>query len=300
MPSILFHELVGYKIAKEEKKYDTNEFFLGLIVPDSVNAYGFASKEDRWRTHVRDKNLEIWQKNIIKYYKENEEKYENTYLTGYLVHVLTDIICDKIYQNEIYPKLIEQGYDYNTAYSYYEQSIIKFEKSNINKKWWKEAKEKFQNGKIEPINQMEEKMIQDEVKYTIKKYEKYEYEKEEFITEEFADKVKTEVLRIVKNIRIIKFRKFIKNTNKKSIENSMLFTFGGDYRSRTDHQSFADSCLTAWLSRHIKLYVLNKQNITKFYLEQVTRIGLVTKPWQGLVLPLNYTCKILCLKNTLI
>ena len=26
-------------------------------------------------------------------------------------------------------------------------------------------------------------------------------------------------------------------------------------------------------------------------MEQVTRIGLVTKPWQGLVLPLNYTCK---------
>ena len=26
-------------------------------------------------------------------------------------------------------------------------------------------------------------------------------------------------------------------------------------------------------------------------MEQVTRIGLVTKPWQGLILPLNYTCK---------
>lgn len=53
-------------------------------------------------------------------------------------------------------------------------------------------------------------MIQDEVKYTINKYEKYEYEKEEFITEEFADKVKTEVLKIVKNIRIIKFGLFIR------------------------------------------------------------------------------------------
>ena len=57
--------------------------------------------------------------------------------------------------------------------------------------------------------------------------------------------------------------------------------FGGAYRSRTDHQSFADSCLTAWLRR----------------LEQVTRIGLVTKPWQGLVLPLNYTC--IKINNTL-
>ena len=36
------------------------------------------------------------------------------------------------------------------------------------------------------------------------------------------------------------------------------FFDGGEYRSRTDHQSFADSCLTAWLRRHIKFYVLIK------------------------------------------
>ena len=47
------------------------------------------------------------------------------------------------------------------------------------------------------------------------------------------------------------------------------------------NQSFADSCLTAWLRRHF---------IIKKCLEQVTGIGPVTKPWQGLILPLNYTC----------
>ena len=54
--------------------------------------------------------------------------------------------------------------------------------------------------------------------------------------------------------------------------------FGGAYRNRTDDQSFADSCLTAWLRRH---------NIK---MEQVTGIGPVTNPWQGFILPLNYTC----------
>ena len=77
MPSILFHELVGYKIASKYKKYDTNNFYLGLMVPDSVNAYGFASKENRWRTHRRDKNLDIWQENVIKFYKENKGNYKN-------------------------------------------------------------------------------------------------------------------------------------------------------------------------------------------------------------------------------
>lgn len=33
-------------------------------------------------------------------------------------------------------------------------------------------------------------------------------------------------------------------------------TFGGACRSRTDHQSFADSCLTAWLRRHINKVIL--------------------------------------------
>ena len=33
-------------------------------------------------------------------------------------------------------------------------------------------------------------------------------------------------------------------------------------------------------------------------MEQVTRIGLVTKPWQGLVLPLNYTCDCKLYYNT--
>lgn len=31
-------------------------------------------------------------------------------------------------------------------------------------------------------------------------------------------------------------------------------------------------------------------------MEQVTRIELVTKPWQGFILPLNYTCKLFLIK----
>ena len=46
------------------------------------------------------------------------------------------------------------------------------------------------------------------------------------------------------------------------------------------NQSFADSCLTAWLTRHL---------IIK--LEQVAGIGPANQPWQGCILPLNYTCK---------
>lgn len=196
MPSILFHELIGDKIVKKNKKYNTNNFYLGLMVPDSVNAYGFASKEDRWRTHVRDENLDVWQENIINFFKENKINYEETYLTGYLVHVLTDIITDKIYQKELYPKLLKKGYDYNTAYDYYEKEIEKYENSNINEEWWKEAKDKFQRADIIAINGMDKQMILDEIKYTINKYNKRIYEKAGFITDEFADEVIGEILKL--------------------------------------------------------------------------------------------------------
>ena len=199
MPSILFHEFIGYKIAKKYPIYDTNNFYLGLMVPDSVNAYGFASKEDRWRTHVRDENLDIWEENIINFYKDNKGKYEQTYLMGYVVHVLTDIICDRIYQTELYPKLLEKGFDYHSAYSFYEKGIEQFENSNINEKWWEDAKIKFQNAEIFSICDMSEKMIFDEIQYTINKYSSRFYEKPGFITDEFAKKVvsgieKTEIL----------------------------------------------------------------------------------------------------------
>ena len=196
MPSILFHELIGYKIAQKYKKYDTNNFYLGLMVPDSVNAYGFASKEDRWRTHVRDENLDIWQKNIIKFYQENKKDFEETYLVGYVVHVLTDIICDKIYQNKLYPRLLKEGFDYHIAYSYYEKGIEKFENSNINAEWWKYVKNKFQNGDIQPICGMKKQMILDEVKYTINKYEKRNYEECGFIHDKFADEVVEKIINI--------------------------------------------------------------------------------------------------------
>jgi len=147
----MFHELIGYRFAKKHKKYDTQLFYLGLMVPDAVNAYGFASKEARWRTHCRDQNLDKWEENIISFYSENKLNYNEEYIMGYLIHVLTDILCDKIYQNILYPDLLKKGYDYNSAYKYYEEGIKKFENSNLNLEWWKYVKRNFDNAKKIPI-----------------------------------------------------------------------------------------------------------------------------------------------------
>lgn len=193
MPSILFHELVGYKFAKKYKKFDTNNFYLGAMVPDAVNAYGFASKEARWTAHCRDESLDKWQSNIMQFYKTNYGKYEDTYLMGYLVHVLTDILCDKIYSKHFYPDLVKKGFDYHSAYSYYEKAIEKFENNNLKKDWWKEAKEKFQKGEKIPICNISEKMIVDWINYTVSKYEARNYEETGYITIDFVNDVVDEI-----------------------------------------------------------------------------------------------------------
>ena len=203
MPSIMFHELIGYKFAKKNKQFDCNCFYLGLIVPDSVNAYGFAEKDARWKAHARDKDLDKWQENIVKFYRENEENFEQGYITGYLVHVLTDIICDKIYIEELYPALLAEGYNYNTAYSHYDEGIRKFENSNINEDWWKYVKEKIIDAEIIEINDMPKKMIEDEVSYVIKHYGERNFEEVSFITDKFADNVLNCLEKILVQHRII-------------------------------------------------------------------------------------------------
>lgn len=193
MPSIMFHELVGYKFAKKHREFDTDLFYLGLMVPDSVNAYGFASKEKRWKAHFRDSNLDKWQENILNFYKQNINNYERNYLMGYLIHVLTDIICDRIYQNNIYPNLLEKGYSKDQAYKLYEEGIKKFENSNINEQWWQYVKTNFQKANRIEINNIREKMIEDWINYIINNYSNRKYEKEDFIGEWFLNRVLDEI-----------------------------------------------------------------------------------------------------------
>ena len=99
----------------------------------------------------------------------------------------------------MYPKLLQEGFDYHSAYSHYEEGIVKLENSNINEKWWKEAKDKFLNADIFPILGMEKQMILDEVKYTVNKYKTRTYEECGFVGNDFVD----EVIRKIEEINIL-------------------------------------------------------------------------------------------------
>ena len=108
-------------------------------------------------------------------------------------------------------------------------------------------------------------------------------ELDELIAEYYKQNVKFNPKRVLKELVralfiVVLHIKIYKKRENIDVSTFSRFYYGGDTRIRTGDQSFADSCLTTWLCRHIK------------YLEQVVGIGPANQPWQGCILPLNYTC----------
>lgn len=100
MPTVLIHEEVAYNIAKKYQELDNKDFYLGALAPDSVNLNGFAPKEVRWTSHLRKENLDEWLEKVKEFYNENKNKYNKYFLLGYVLHIITDIVHDKyFYQN---------------------------------------------------------------------------------------------------------------------------------------------------------------------------------------------------------
>lgn len=132
MPNTVVHEEVGYYLSK---KLDVSsyEFYLGLMAPDAVNVEHFANKQERWTSHVRDKDLNIWKENLKKFYKEEKNKINNDFLLGYTIHILTDIVYDEYFEEKIHKEILKNNqekdywyikWSYMDKYSFKEQSII--------------------------------------------------------------------------------------------------------------------------------------------------------------------------------
>ena len=82
MPNTVVHEEVGYYLSKK-LDISSYEYYLGLMAPDAVNVKHFANKQERWTSHVRDKDLNIWKENLKKFYKK--EIFENMYSDVYSI-----------------------------------------------------------------------------------------------------------------------------------------------------------------------------------------------------------------------
>lgn len=195
MPSILFHMKVGIEFIKKNPNLDKPQFYLGLIVPDAVNVDGFAPKEKRWPAHLRDKDLDIWENNIIDFYKNNKEKYEELYLYGYVVHVLADIVCDRVYTEEVKPLL--KGKNIEDTYEYYRNEIEKYENSQVEEEWWKKVIENLEIANPITINGISADMIKRWEKYTLKNYKDRPKESSNFITDSYVENIANKIEEIL-------------------------------------------------------------------------------------------------------
>ena len=145
MPNIFIHEKVAYNIAKENKYLDTPNFYLGVLAPDAVNLNGFASKEERWTSHLRDKNILTWRQNIINFYNKEKDNYPSYFLNGYLIHILTDIIFDDYFYDKVIDMIKKDHKGVKDAHPLLLKSMSDYAIFNKNDKFMRYIKEKLNN-----------------------------------------------------------------------------------------------------------------------------------------------------------
>lgn len=141
MPTIPIHLEVAKKLEKNLNITNNEDFYLGVIAPDAVNLNGFAQKEIRWKSHIRNTDLSIWRSNIRSFYLKNKNNYPKDFLLGYITHILTDIIFDDLFYIPIRNKMLNNSIPLNKTHelileemdSYASKSVI-YNKVKINMK----------------------------------------------------------------------------------------------------------------------------------------------------------------------
>ena len=116
MPNIRIHEEIAYLYTRKYKEYDNSYFYLGVLAPDTPNLYGFAPKEQRWEAHQRNKDLDIWENKIKKFYIDNKNIYNRYFIYGYLFHVITDIAYDKYFYLKVRENIIKDNIPIENAH----------------------------------------------------------------------------------------------------------------------------------------------------------------------------------------
>lgn len=129
MPGPITHLKVAYFILENKiaSVLQPEQFFLGAISPDSVNIDGHAAKEIRWPAHLRDHELKKWLVNVREFYeKEHRSQSDASFLLGYIIHIITDIVWDMYFEKELWadfgsitlPRQLWKAERWNELYGY--------------------------------------------------------------------------------------------------------------------------------------------------------------------------------------
>lgn len=125
MPNIMIHEEVGYYLSKKLNK-DSYDFYLGLLAPDSPNTFGFGKKEDRWLAHQRRKDYDEWRKSLNEFYQKEKNNYNEDFLLGYYIHILTDIVYDDFLYLKVREEILKDNYSLEESHDIMRNDMDKY------------------------------------------------------------------------------------------------------------------------------------------------------------------------------
>lgn len=160
MPGPITHlQAAYYYNVRQEKKYPA-EIYLGSISPDSVNVDGFAPKEKRWPAHLRDSNLKVWLNNAKEFYNLNTGKTDEAFLRGYILHLITDIVWDMYFNDEIYKKLLSVGVNKENLKDERWNELYGYEQLQVGTDWYDEILECVKSAKTIEIGTLKVEEIE--------------------------------------------------------------------------------------------------------------------------------------------
>ena len=125
MPNVMIHEEVGYYLSKIINKNSYN-YYLGLLAPDSPNTYGFGKKEDRWLAHQRRREYNEWRNSLKEFYNQEKNNYNEDFLLGYYIHILTDIIYDDFLYLKVREEILKDGYSLEESHDIMRNDMDKY------------------------------------------------------------------------------------------------------------------------------------------------------------------------------
>lgn len=125
MPNVMIHEEVGYFLSNKLNKNSYN-YYLGLLAPDSPNTYGFGKKEDRWLAHQRRKDYNEWRNSLKEFYNQEKNNYNEEFLLGYYIHILTDIIYDDFLYLKVREEILKDGYSLEESHDIMRNDMDKY------------------------------------------------------------------------------------------------------------------------------------------------------------------------------
>lgn len=125
MPNVMIHEEVGYFLSNKLNKNSYN-YYLGLLAPDSPNTYGFGKKEDRWLAHQRRREYNEWRNSLKEFYNQEKNNYNEDFLLGYYIHILTDIIYDDFLYLKVREEILKDGYSLEESHDIMRNDMDKY------------------------------------------------------------------------------------------------------------------------------------------------------------------------------